>query len=86
MSERDPVEVPAAMWGVLVQPTVRPLRVVKTVNRSPAARAGVQQGDLIKAVDGRPVASYAELIEILRQTNLGPRCRRRWSGPDHWSR
>lgn len=66
MSEPKPMEVPEVMWGVLAIPTLRPLRVAKTVGGSPADAAGVQAGDLIKTVDGHPVTSFADLIEILK--------------------
>jgi serine protease Do len=55
------------MWGVLAIPTLSPLRVAKTVVGSPADAAGVRTGDLIKTVDGRPVTSFADLIEILKK-------------------
>jgi serine protease Do len=51
---------------VLAIPTLSPLRVAKTVVGSPADAAGVRTGDLIKTVDGRPVTSFADLIEILK--------------------
>jgi len=54
------------MWGVLAIPTLSPLRVAKTVVGSPADAAGVRAGDLIKTVDGRPVTSFEDLIEILK--------------------
>jgi S1-C subfamily serine protease len=54
------------MWGVLAIPTLSPLRVAKTVVGSPADAAGVRAGDLIKTVDGHPVTSFEDLIEILK--------------------
>ena len=51
---------------MLAIPTLSPLRVAKTVVGSPADAAGVRAGDLIKTVDGRPVTSFADLIEILK--------------------
>ena len=56
MSERDPVEVPAAMWGVLVQPTVRPLRVVKTVNRKVSST--LEGGDALSTSSFERVNSF----------------------------
>ena len=51
---------------MLAIPTLRPLRVANTVDGSPADASGVQAGDLIKTVDGHPVTSFADLIEILK--------------------
>ena len=66
MSQPRRREVPEVMWGVLAIPTLSPLRVAKTVVGSPADAAGVRAGDLIKTVDGRPVTSFEDLIEILK--------------------
>ncbi len=40
--------------------------VSKVVDDSPAARAGIQVGDVISAVDGEPVASPSELAHAVR--------------------
>jgi regulator of sigma E protease len=39
---------------------------------SPAERAGLQPGDLIVAVDGRPVGSFASFSELVRASNGRP--------------
>ena len=38
---------------------------------SPAAQAGLQQGDLIREAGGRPIASAAALVEILKTQGAG---------------
>ena len=66
MKEPEPMQIPEVMWGVFAIPTLRPLRVANTVDGSPADASGVQAGDLVKTVDGHPVTSFADLIEILK--------------------
>ncbi len=46
--------------GVEVDPSPRGLRIVQVFDSSPAARAGLQPGDLIVAVDGRSLAGLPE--------------------------
>jgi S1-C subfamily serine protease len=38
---------------------------------SPAERAGVQPGDLVEAIDGRPIRSVAELELIVKSLTAG---------------
>jgi regulator of sigma E protease len=44
----------------------RPAVVGQVIPGRPAARAGVQQGDTIVAVNGRPVEQWYDLLEMLR--------------------
>jgi putative serine protease PepD len=43
----------------------------------PAARAGVREGDIIVAVDGREVRSAPELLEAIRRHKAGDQIRLR---------
>jgi regulator of sigma E protease len=45
-------------------PTI-PARVVSIQPKSAAERAGFQPGDLVRAIDGKPVASFADLRDIV---------------------
>jgi S1-C subfamily serine protease len=38
---------------------------------SPAAQAGLQQGDIITAIDGQPVTSQGDIVVILRHKKVG---------------
>jgi regulator of sigma E protease len=44
-----------------------PAQIGQIVKNYPAAKAGLQPGDVITAVDGRPVANYFELADIIHQ-------------------
>ena len=46
--------------------------ILKTVTEAgPASKAGLQAGDRITAIDDEPVATYADLIEIIRDSRGG---------------
>ena len=49
---------------------VVPARVGKIVPGSPAERAGLREGDELRAVDGEPVADFPELVSLV-QPNAG---------------
>jgi S1-C subfamily serine protease len=49
----------------------RAVEVLTLEPDAPAARAGLRQGDLIVAIDGRPVASVDELHRALTRTEIG---------------
>jgi predicted metalloprotease with PDZ domain len=49
----------------------RPLTVSEVSGGSPAEHAGLQQGDRLIALDGRALASYEDLIEVLREHGPG---------------
>ncbi len=45
-----------------------PAEISRIAPGYPAAKAGLKPGDMITAVDGRPVATYFELADIIRQS------------------
>lgn len=50
--------------------------VVSSVNeKSPAQRAGLRAGDIIKDFDGKPVQSYADLLSLLSTTHVHDKVR-----------
>jgi carboxyl-terminal processing protease len=54
--------------GIAIQGSSGPFRIGGVVPASPAAQAGVQEGDIIEAVDDREVSgvSSAQLLDLLR--------------------
>jgi C-terminal processing protease CtpA/Prc len=48
---------------------LKQLRVLRLVQNSPAIEAGLREGDLISAIDGRPAAelSLAEISQMFKQ-------------------
>jgi regulator of sigma E protease len=48
------------------------LRVAEILPNSPAAEAGVQVGDVVSAVDGRPVRNPGEIADRIEVTGTGP--------------
>ncbi|MGN6391001.1 MAG: RIP metalloprotease RseP [Gemmatimonadales bacterium] len=46
--------------------------VGQVVPGRPAARAGVQAGDTIKAIDGRPVSQWYDLLDVLERNGARP--------------
>jgi regulator of sigma E protease len=46
-------------------------KVGKVVPNAPAAKAGLVQGDIIRAIDGKNVANFDELVHAVRATNGG---------------
>lgn len=53
----------------------RGVRVLAVVEGGPAADAGLQQGDLLTHVDGRPVGSLAEFADLLTPLPAGTKVR-----------
>ncbi|MFW9831346.1 MAG: S1C family serine protease, partial [Candidatus Thorarchaeota archaeon] len=45
--------------------------IAEIVPRSPAARAGLQEGDVIVAFDGKPITSMGQIQEQLRKRAVG---------------
>jgi len=45
--------------------------VAKVIKNSAADKAGIKQGDIIVAIDGKPVRTSDELINIIRSHNVG---------------
>lgn len=48
--------------------------VVSTEDRSPARRAGLREGDVIVALDDKPVAGVDDLHRLLTDAQVGARC------------
>ncbi|GIW71342.1 MAG: hypothetical protein KatS3mg102_0884 [Planctomycetota bacterium] len=51
----------------------RGAEIVRVKEGSPAAEAGLRAGDVVRAIDGQPVASAAELARALRGLKAGQR-------------
>ena len=45
--------------------------VAKVIKDSAADKAGIKQGDIIVAIDGKPVKTSDELINIIRSHSVG---------------
>jgi C-terminal processing protease CtpA/Prc len=52
-------------------PTLREVKVVKVLTASPAAEAGIQRGDLIVEVEGRPIAGASAVEMQAMQRDVG---------------
>ena len=57
--------------GVEGKPSTGGLVIEEVVSNSPAATAGVQAGDVLKSVDGKPVLSGDDLRSILAEKDAG---------------
>jgi S1-C subfamily serine protease len=56
---------PTAFIGLLVARDPQGISVGSVVPNSPAASAGIQQGDVITALDGKPVTTFGDLRTLL---------------------
>jgi S1-C subfamily serine protease len=65
----QPVRIPPAQRGG--QPVESGLLVVEVTGESPAERGGVLLGDILVALDGRPVASAEDLQALLTGDRVG---------------
>jgi S1-C subfamily serine protease len=61
-------EDPNAMFLV---PEINGVIVVKVLPNTPAAKAGVRRGDVITAIDGKPITSAEQLQQVVENSNLG---------------
>lgn len=65
-------ENPETSWfGVVMQDTRAGVRLSRIVRNSPADRAGLQAGDFIRSVDGKPIRTGAELSSLVRLSRPG---------------
>lgn len=64
--------------GVHVEARDGQLTVIDVAADSPAARAGMQQGDVLKQCDGRDVSDVASWRAILREKSAGARVNLTW--------
>lgn len=60
-----PETVADAWWGARVAAGHAPLEVLSVESESPAAKGGLQQGDQIVAIAGRPIADYISFVREL---------------------
>ncbi|WCJ60635.1 trypsin-like peptidase domain-containing protein [Fontisphaera persica] len=66
LSESFTPENLKGLWfGARVKPGAYPLAVTNLMEGSPAAKAGLKEGDQILAVDGQPVHSFIEFNRLL---------------------
>jgi pimeloyl-ACP methyl ester carboxylesterase len=61
------------VFGAAVAQAPGGVRVVAVIAGSAAAAAGVRQGDVIRAIDGQPVASVAEFLTAIHERNANQR-------------
>jgi S1-C subfamily serine protease len=69
------VPVPAAIARSLGLPSPRGARVLSVEPGSPAAAAGVREGDVVVTLDGEPVAGVDDLHRLLTMDRIGRSCR-----------
>lgn len=60
-----------AYLGIVGQDVDGKARVGQVLPNSPAAKAGVQVGDVIETVDGKPLAEFDRLLDRLRERKPG---------------
>lgn len=63
-----------AALGVTLSESSRGVRVARLIPGSPAAEAGLRQGDQIVSLDGRDVSSYRDIIRHLSQHEPEDQC------------
>ncbi|HEX5791565.1 MAG TPA: trypsin-like peptidase domain-containing protein [Luteolibacter sp.] len=64
-------EMPVLGIGMGIVRGVKGVLVDSVVQRSPAAAAGVQPGDLIVSLDGNPILQAGELLQLLAKRQAG---------------
>ena len=65
----DASDVPPSLLGEMLEETPDGLRVFAVFPGSPADRAGLRAGDLVLAIDGRPLASLDDLRALMTAFN-----------------
>lgn len=66
-----PPEVAAKLRRAVGLPETEGLLVREVAQDSPAARAGLEQGDLITGAGGKPIASFDDLFDLLARVGPG---------------
>jgi len=66
LKARDVFGEDKEVWDLGARPYTAPL-IGDTVSGYPAARAGLQSGDLVTALEGKPVASWDDLAEAIHK-------------------
>jgi len=62
----------ARPWiGISIEAGTQGVRVKQVIEDTPAARAGLKDGDEVRAIDGHAVAQPAELIERVQEKGVG---------------
>ena len=61
------------VFGAAVAPAAGGVRVAAVIPGSAAAAAGVQQGDVIRAIDGQPIASVAQFLTAIHELQANQR-------------
>ncbi|MFW6164022.1 MAG: PDZ domain-containing protein, partial [Planctomycetota bacterium] len=62
---------PVPFLGVQTKDEEGRVEVTKVVGKSPAGKAGIKKGDVIKALAGRPVTSQGALLEAVATRQVG---------------
>ncbi|MCX7702786.1 MAG: PDZ domain-containing protein [Planctomycetota bacterium] len=57
--------------GIASSPAAGGLQIMQVVAGSPAEKAGLKAGDLVTSIDGQPVASQEQLVELLMMHKPG---------------
>ncbi len=69
------VDIDAERAKALNLKEVRGAEVTKVYDDSPAAKAGIRQGDVILEYNGQPVEGYEQLMRMVRETPVGHQAR-----------
>jgi photosystem II stability/assembly factor-like uncharacterized protein len=59
--------------GILGEDAPGGAKLTMVTSNAPAAKAGLKEGDVITAVDGKPIANYTALTEAIRARKAGDR-------------
>jgi regulator of sigma E protease len=65
IEERDRFRNPVRVGSLDISGPVMPARVISIVPRSAAAAAGFQQGDRVRAIDGKPIRTFLDLRDVV---------------------
>jgi len=56
-----------AFFGVMIDPSIEGTELLNVVDGSPAQKAGLQRGDILRSINGQEINSFEELIKKLSQ-------------------